>query len=262
MLTLHDVVKHYRSGTEVVRAVDDVTLTIAAGEMVALYGPSGSGKTTLLQLAAALLQPDGGRVTFDGRDLAEFSSDEADDYRRCDVGFIFQDIDLWRGVSAQENAALKLVADPIPWKAARRQAARWLKRVGLAHKLDEVPERLSGGERQRVAIATALANEPRLILADEPTGSLDTARGRDILTLLHTIAHERDAAVLLVTHDPQAAEIADRVHTLRDGRLVVVDEAHAGRPGAGDGAEAGASPAADAGAEADASPGAARLAER
>lgn len=228
MLKLTNIVKHYQSGTETVRAVDDVTLTVSGGEMVALYGPSGSGKTTLLQLAAALLVPDAGRVSFDGRDLASFGSDEADDYRRLDVGFVFQEFDLWRGVEAQENAALKLVADPkISWKAAREQAAQWLVRVGLGHKLDVVPEKLSGGERQRVAIATALANEPRLVLADEPTGSLDTRRGREILELLHTIAHERDAAVLLVTHDPQAAEIADRVHTLRDGRLVADELEHA-----------------------------------
>jgi putative ABC transport system ATP-binding protein len=229
MLKLTNVVKHYQSGSETVRAVDDVTLSVSGGEMVALYGPSGSGKTTLLQLAAALLPPDSGSVSFGGRDLASFGSDEADDYRRLDVGFVFQEFDLWRGVEAQENAALKLVADPaISWKAARKQAAQWLTRVGLGHKLDVVPEKLSGGERQRVAIATALANEPRLILADEPTGSLDTRRGREILELLHTIAHERDAAVLLVTHDPQAAEIADRVHTLRDGRLVAdeLDRAH------------------------------------
>lgn len=224
MLEIENVVKRYRSGSELVAAVDGVSLSVDGGEMVALYGPSGSGKTTLLQLAAALLEPESGRVTFDGRDLATFSADEADDYRRLDVGFVFQDFDLWRGVSAQENAALKLVADPVSWRAARRQAAQWLRRVGLGHKLDEVPEHLSGGERQRVAIATALANEPALILADEPTGSLDSRRGGEILTLLHTIAHERGAAVLLVTHDPQAAEIADRVHTLRDGKLLADDE--------------------------------------
>jgi putative ABC transport system ATP-binding protein len=220
MLTLEQVVRRYRVGDDVVAAVDGVSLSIAGGEMVALYGPSGSGKTTLLQLAAALLAPDEGRVVFDGRDLATLSGNEADDFRRLDVGFVFQDYDLWRGVSAQENAALKLLADPISWKAARDRAALWLRRVGLGHKLNEVPERLSGGERQRVAIAAALANEPRLILADEPTGSLDSRRGAEILALLHAIAHERDAAVLLVTHDPQAAEIADRVHTLRDGKLV------------------------------------------
>ncbi len=219
-LVLRDVVKHYPSGGEVVRAVDGVTLRIEPGEMVALYGPSGSGKTTLLMFAAALLRPDRGEATFDGRDLSRLSDDEAADYRLRDVGVIFQQFELMRGVPAVENAAVKLLAERVSIASARRQAAPWLERVGLGHRLDAPPEQLSGGERQRVAIARALSNEPRLILADEPTGSLDSQRGREILELLHTISHERRVAVLLVTHDPQAAEIADRVHTLRDGRLL------------------------------------------
>jgi putative ABC transport system ATP-binding protein len=219
-LVLRDVVKHYPSGGEVVRAVDGVTLSVEPGEMLALYGPSGSGKTTLLMFAAALLRPDRGTVTFDGRDLAQMEDDEAADYRLREVGVIFQQFELMRGVPAVENAAIKLLAERVSVTAARRHVAPWLERVGLGHRLDAPPEQLSGGERQRVAIARALSNEPRLILADEPTGSLDTQRGREILELLHAIAHERRVAVLLVTHDPQAAEIADRVSTLRDGRLV------------------------------------------
>jgi putative ABC transport system ATP-binding protein len=225
MLALESVVKHYRVGDEVVRAVDGVSLTVDAGEMVAVRGPSGSGKSTLLHLAAASFTPDAGIIRFEGRSLADLTENEADDYRRCEVGFIFQEIDLWRGVSAQENAALKLLADPIGWDVALRQAGRWLKRVGLAHKADAVPEQLSGGERQRVAIACALANEPRLILADEPTGSLDSERGCEILELLHSIAHDRGAAVLLVTHDPQADAIADRLFTMRDGQLLAAQQA-------------------------------------
>jgi putative ABC transport system ATP-binding protein len=219
-LILRDVVKHYRCGEDVVRAADGVTLTVERGEMVAVYGPSGSGKTTLLMLAASLLAPDRGSVAFDGRELVGLSDREAADYRLCDVGVVFQQYELMPGVSATENAAVKLLADTISLTTARRRAARCLARVGLAHRLQAVPERLSGGERQRVAIARALANEPRLILADEPTGSLDSRGGSEILELLHAIAHEHDVAVLLVTHDPQAADIADRVHVLRDGRLV------------------------------------------
>jgi putative ABC transport system ATP-binding protein len=222
-LVLREVVKHYVSGNEIVRAVDEVTLTVEPGEMVALYGPSGSGKTTLLMLAAALVRPDEGCVTFDGRDLSGLSDNEAADYRLRDVGVIFQDYELMPGVAAIENAAIKLLAGPISLSAARRKAMPWLSRVGLDHRLDAVPERLSGGERQRVAIARALANEPRLVLADEPTGSLDTTRGREILELLHAISHDRAVAILLVTHDPQAAEIADRVLTLRDGRLLAAE---------------------------------------
>jgi putative ABC transport system ATP-binding protein len=218
-VVLQNVVKHYPTGGEVVRAVDDVSLHIDAGEMIALYGPSGSGKTTVLMLAAALLKPDRGSVTFAGRDVGDLSDREAADYRLRDVGVVFQQFELMRGVPAVENAAIKLLAEPIALGAARRRAAPWLERVGLGHRLDALPEQLSGGERQRVAIARALANEPRLILADEPTGSLDTRRGREVLELLHSISHERGVAVMVVTHDPQAAEVADRVLVLRDGRL-------------------------------------------
>jgi putative ABC transport system ATP-binding protein len=219
MLSFESAVKHYREGDEVVRAVDGVTLTVAAGELVALYGPSGSGKSTLLQLAAALLAPDAGRVTFDGRDLAALSGDEAADYRRDQLGFIMQEFHLMKGVSAVENASTKLLAASARPNAARRRATEWLDRVGLAHRVDHPPERLSGGERQRVAIARALINEPRLILADEPTGSLDSRRGQEVLELLRELARERGAGVLLVTHDPRAADVADRVERLQDGRL-------------------------------------------
>jgi putative ABC transport system ATP-binding protein len=219
-LALRDVAKSYASGPEVVRAVDDVTLEVNVGEMVALFGPSGSGKTTLLMLAAALVKPDRGSVIFDGRDVGALTASEASDYRLHDVGVVFQDYELMPGVPAIENAAIKLLADPISLSTARRKALPWMRRVGLEHRLEASPDQLSGGERQRVAIARALANEPRLILADEPTGSLDTHRGLEILELLRDIAREQGAAVLLVTHDVQAADVADRVHTLRDGRLV------------------------------------------
>ena len=220
VLELEQVVKHYADLSEVVRAVDDVTLSVGAGEMTALYGPSGSGKSTLLLLAAALLAPDAGVVSFEGRGLASFSNEQIADYQRRDVGFIYQSFHLMTGVPAVENAAVKLLADGVSLRRARDAAVPWLERVGLEHRLDHVPERLSGGERQRVAIARALVNEPRLILADEPTGSVDSQRGAEIISLLADIAHERDVAVLLVTHDPQAAAIADRVYRLHDGKLL------------------------------------------
>jgi len=219
MLSLEAVVKHYAEGGEVVRAVDGVTLDVAAGELVALYGPSGSGKSTLLQLAAALLAPDAGRVRFEGRDLAALSASQAADYRRDEVGFIMQEFHLMKGVSAVENASTKLLAASLHPEAARRRATEWIDRVGLTHRATAPAERLSGGERQRVAIARALTNDPRLILADEPTGSLDSRRGEEILALLRELARERRAGVLLVTHDPRAAGFADRVEQLVDGRL-------------------------------------------
>jgi putative ABC transport system ATP-binding protein len=224
-LAFREVVKHYADADEVVRAVDGVSVAIEPGEMLALYGPSGSGKTTLLLLAAGLLAPDRGAVRFYDTDLAGMSDAEIADYQRRAVGFVYQSFHLMSGVPAVENAAVKLLADGVSLREARGVATGWLERVGLGHRLNYIPERLSGGERQRVAIARALVNEPRLILADEPTGSLDTRRGLEVLHLLGEIARAQRAAVLLVTHDPQAAAIADRVCGLRDGKLVERDSA-------------------------------------
>lgn len=220
VLQIERLVKHYRDAEDVVRAVDGVDLDIEPGEMVALYGPSGSGKTTLLLLAAALIAPDRGRVRFMDRDLGEMSAGELAAYQRREVGFVYQTAHLIGGVPAVENAAVKLLLDGMKLPSARQRAADWLARVGLEHRLHHTPERMSGGERARVAIARALINEPALILADEPTGNLDSQRGLAILRLLSEVAHERSAAVMLVTHDPQAAHVADRVLALRDGQLV------------------------------------------
>jgi len=231
-LELREVVKQYESGGETVRAVDGVTLAVAPGEVVAVYGPSGSGKTTLLLLAAGLIAPSAGSVRFDGRDLGALSEQQAAEYQRRDVGFISQSFDLMPGVPAIDNAAVKLLADRVPLAVARRKAAPWLERVGLARRLRHLPAQLSGGERQRVAIARALTNGPRLVLADEPTGNLDTQRGGEVLELLMRVSREHDAAVVLVTHDPVAAEVADRVLTLRDGRLATCAAEQPAQPSA------------------------------
>jgi putative ABC transport system ATP-binding protein len=225
VLQLEGVVKEFADADEIVRAVDDVTLAIEPGRVVAVYGPSGSGKTTLLLLAAALLPPDRGVVRFAGQDLAALRSSEVSAYQRRDVGFIYQSPHLITGVPAVENAAVKLLADGVSLRRARGVACEWLERLGLAHRLEHTPERLSGGERQRVAIARALATNPRLVLADEPTGDLDTRRGKQILELLAAVARERQAAVLIATHDPQGAAVADRVCRLRDGKLLTADAA-------------------------------------
>jgi putative ABC transport system ATP-binding protein len=226
VLELDGVVKHYPElGGEVVRAVDGVTLKVDPGELVALHGPSGSGKSTLLMLAAALMSPDAGTVRFESQDLAALSAGQTADYQRRKIGFIYQSFHLMAGVPAVENAAIKLLADRTPLREARRMAIPWLERVGLGARLNHTPDKLSGGERQRVAIARALVNEPRLILADEPTGSLDSRRSAEILALLADIAHRQQVAVVLVTHDPQAAAISDRVCTLRDGRLLANEPA-------------------------------------
>ncbi len=221
MLELRDLVRHYQSGDgEAVRAVDGVSTSVLAGELVALYGPSGSGKTTLLMLIAALLRPDGGSVLMDGRDISELSDADAARYRLHELGFVRQSLSLVPGVSALDNAALKLLGVDIGAREAHRRVMPLLERLGLQQRVKHRAEQLSMGERQRVMIARALSTKPKLLLADEPTGSLDTARSREVLGLLTEVCRERGVAVLLVTHDPQAARYADRVHALLDGRLV------------------------------------------
>ena len=219
MLELRDVAKGYESGAQTVQAVDGVSLSLAGGEFVALYGPSGSGKTTLLMLAAGIAVPDHGAVLFNGRNLGTMSDREASNYRLYDVGFVFQSFHLIPHTTALDNATIKLTGGGSTLREARRAAMPWIERVGLAERASHTPEQLSMGERQRVAIARALAGEPRLLLADEPTGNLDSERSAEILALLRDVAHERDIPALLVTHDPEAADHVDRVLTLRDGKL-------------------------------------------
>jgi putative ABC transport system ATP-binding protein len=219
VLELRELVKRYQVGDgEPVRAVDGVSMSVAAGELVALYGPSGSGKTTLLMLVAALLRPDSGAVLVDGREVSGLSDDAEAQYRLRELGIVGQPSDLLPGARAIENASLKL------WLAhardARQRIEPLLERLGLAERMMHRTEQLSMGERQRVLIAQALSTEPRLVLADEPTGNLDTHRSREVLELLSGLCRERGTAVLLATHDPQAAAFSDRVHELRDGRLV------------------------------------------
>jgi putative ABC transport system ATP-binding protein len=219
MLELRELVKHYPLiGGETVRAVDGVSLSVSAGEMLALYGPSGSGKTTLLLMVAALLEPSGGSVLVGGRDISSLSEREASHYRRSELGFIRQSFDLLPGVSTIDNAVLKLLKS-VPWREAHARVAPLLERLGLGERLQQRSETLSMGERQRVMIARALSTEPQLLLADEPTGSLDTQRSREVLSLLRELCREREVAVVLVSHDPLAAGYADRVLALRDGRL-------------------------------------------
>jgi putative ABC transport system ATP-binding protein len=218
-LELREVVKHYSTAIETVRAVDGVSLTVSEGEFVALYGPSGSGKTTLLMLAAALSTPDSGSIRFDGQELGELSERDSALYRRRDVGFVFQAFHLMPHTSALDNATIKLTGGGCTLREGRIRALPWLERVGMAERAEHTPEQLSMGERQRIAIARALANEPRLLLADEPTGNLDSKRSREILALMRDICHERGIPGLLVTHDLDATQFVDRVHTLRDGHL-------------------------------------------
>ncbi len=238
MLELRQLVKHYRAGDgELVRAVDGVTLQIAAGEMVALYGPSGSGKTTLIKLIATLLEPDSGAVIADGREVSALSEKEADAYRLYELGYVSQAIDLRAGGNVRENAAGKL------WltkdvRRAEQMVEPLLVRLGLGERLRSLPRDLSMGERQRVVIARALSMKPKVVLADEPTGSLDTERKREVFGLLREFCEERQVAMLLTTHDPQAAAFANRVLELRDGKLGALDPDRAHPPTPSGGASA------------------------
>ncbi len=218
-LELETVVKHYRGPAEEVRAVDGVSMAVSEGEMVSLQGPSGSGKTTLLLLMAALLRAEKGVIRYDRRDLASLSEREVSGFLMHEVGFIFQHFHLWPRSSAIRNASQKLILTGVGRRDARERVIPWLERVGLGERLEYAAGRLSGGERQRVALARVLACEPRLILADEPTGNLDSARSKEIVELLRSISHDRGAMVVLVTHDAEIAGLADRHYTLRDGVL-------------------------------------------
>jgi putative ABC transport system ATP-binding protein len=219
VLALRDVVKHYPTiGGEPVRAVDGVSLEVEPGEVVALYGPSGSGKTTLLMMIAMLLEPTSGTIVIGERDISSLSEREASRFRLSELGFIRQSFDLLPGVSTIDNAILKLLKT-MRWSEAQREVTPLLRSLGLGERLQHRSETLSMGERQRVMIARALSTRPRLLLADEPTGSLDTQRGREVLELLQGLCRERGVATVLVSHDPMAAMYADRVFTLRDGQL-------------------------------------------
>jgi putative ABC transport system ATP-binding protein len=219
MLELDAVVKHYRGAGEEVAAIDGVSLTIAPREIVAVEGPSGSGKTTLLLLIAALLKPERGSIRFAGREITSLTDDQASDYRFAEVGFIHQTTRLTAHATAVQNAARTLLMGRVGMREAHARASDYLERVGLGDRLGHTPEQLSAGQRQRVAIARALATEPKLILADEPTGNLDSAASLRTVELLAEIAHDSGACVLLVTHDPEAAALADRRLQLRDGTL-------------------------------------------
>ena len=219
LLELENVEKHYKSPGETIHAVRDTTITVRERERLTLLGPSGSGKTSLLLLIAGHLRADGGSVRYGGRDLAEFSKRETLAYRREQLGFVFQRFNLTAGMSAAENVAIPLLLRHVPHSQASERAGEALAEVGLSSRGTHLVERLSGGEQQRVAIARALVGEPRLVLADEATGNLDSETGAEILALLAELPRRHGAAVILVTHDTGAAAHADRVLEMRDGHL-------------------------------------------
>ena len=222
-----DLAKHYRAGSAVVRAIAGVSLAIARGELIAIVGRSGSGKSTLLSLLGLLERPDGGRYVFNGSEASSLSEDARAGVRSRQIGFVFQLPALLARHSALENVELPLGYCGVPPRQARQRAFAALDRVGLSHRADHWPNQLSGGEQQRVAIARAIVNDPDLILADEPTGALDSRTSDEILDLFKEL-HRAGRTIAIVTHSLEVAQAAQRRITLHDGRIVA-DDAAGGR---------------------------------
>ena len=218
LLVLTEISRRYGEPPNEVVALAGVSLTVAAGELVAIMGPSGSGKSTLLSIAGGLEAPSGGAVEFDGVDLWTRDATALAEVRRRHIGFVFQGYNLLNGLTAAENIAAPLELDGVSGADARREAVERLGAVGLADRADAFPDDLSGGEQQRVAIARGLVGSRRLLLADEPTGALDQTTGASVMRLLRE-ACDDDSAVVVVTHDPVVAGWADRTVALRDGRV-------------------------------------------
>lgn len=219
-LETKSVVKTYQADSGTIYAVNDVSLKVAAGEFVALVGPSGSGKTTMLSILAALLQPTSGQVLLDGQNLAEMSEVERVAMRRKNIGFTFQANNLVPYLSAVENVELMLRMNNKLDKAGKLRARELLARLGLGERLNNLPGQMSGGQQQRVAIARALIHNPTLVLADEPTASLDTERAYQVVETFAGLIHEQNRAGIMVTHDLRMCEFVDRVLQMQDGRLV------------------------------------------
>ena len=219
LVELRDVHRTYRRGEETVRALRGVSLAVDAGDFLVVTGPSGSGKSTLLHIMAGLDRPSAGDVLLEGTSLSAMSDDDLTLRRRRGIGFIFQFFHLLPTLSATDNVGLPLLLDGLGPDEIRTRAGQALERVGLGHRADHRPREMSGGEQQRVAIARALVIRPSLILADEPTGNLDSASGADILQILRDAPAEYGAAVVLVTHQPDAALPGERTLSMRDGLI-------------------------------------------
>jgi putative ABC transport system ATP-binding protein len=216
---LRGVTRAFQQGAEEILAVNDVDLKIHAGEFLVVAGPSGSGKTTLLQLLGGLDRPTDGELLFEGRDLARLGDGALTRMRLETFGFVFQQFNLIPTLTARENVEAALAPNKLASARRRSLAEVLLDSVGLGGRATHLPSRLSGGEQQRVAIARALANEPQVLLADEPTGNLDVANGQEVLSVLRDVAAEQGRAVVLITHDPSIAQSATRLVRMRDGRI-------------------------------------------
>ncbi|MBI4733159.1 MAG: ABC transporter ATP-binding protein [Chloroflexi bacterium] len=230
LIQTDNLTKIYGSGETAVTALNHVNLKVNPGEFVAVMGPSGCGKSTLLHLLGGLDRPSEGGVSIEGTAIAEMKDDDLTKLRRQKIGFVFQFYNLIPVLTAVENAALPVTLDGVKPAEAKKRAGEWLARFGLGDRLASRPDQLSGGQQQRVAVARALVAEPALVLADEPTGNLDTRSGDEIAALLRQVTKEYGRTVVMVTHDPRIAAYADRIVFLKDGK--VVDETNLERKGA------------------------------
>ncbi|MBS3737017.1 ABC transporter ATP-binding protein [Candidatus Bipolaricaulota bacterium] len=219
MVELQNVAKKYTMGETEVRALRGLDLNITKEEFVAIVGPSGSGKSTLMHIIGALDIPDEGRVLLDGTDISEYDENELANLRGNKVGFVFQTFNLIHTLSSLENVALPLTFHGISKSDREDRAAELLEMVGLGDRMDHKPAELSGGEQQRVSIARALVNDPDILLADEPTGNLDSDTGKDIMELIEGLNRDKGMTIVLVTHNPRDAEYADRIVNMIDGKI-------------------------------------------
>ncbi|EGQ9168973.1 ABC transporter ATP-binding protein [Vibrio cholerae] len=219
LVELQQICKHYTSGQNVVKALDGVDLTIRHGEFLAILGPSGSGKSTLMNVLGCLDKPTAGRYQLDGHPVDSLSTQQLAAIRNQKIGFVFQSFNLLEYASALDNVALPLVYAGVKAKDRRRRATELLTRVGLADRLDHKPNQLSGGQKQRIAIARALINQPQILLADEPTGALDSKSGAEIEALFNEL-HREGRTIIVVTHDNELAKRTKRIVTIRDGQVV------------------------------------------
>lgn len=213
LVEMKDVTRAYASGDHELKALDGVNLSLEEGKFIVVLGPSGAGKSTLLNLLGGLDSPTSGTITVDGRDISKLSGDELAEYRAEKVGFVFQFYNLMQNLTAIENVALSEGEEGM-------DAAEALRLVGLENRMNNFPAQLSGGEQQRVAIARAVVKNPKLLLCDEPTGALDSGTGKNIVSLLLSLAKKKDKTIVVVTHNAKLAEVADRVLRLSDGRIV------------------------------------------
>ncbi|MFN8106087.1 MAG: ABC transporter ATP-binding protein [Acidimicrobiia bacterium] len=220
LVHFENVSKSYHRGTEEIHALRNVTCSISDGEFVVVTGPSGSGKSTLLHVAAGLDKPDSGKVTFRGTDVFEFGSRKRARFRRRNIGFVFQFFNLVPTLNAVQNVSLPMLLDGVGKAEADKRAEELLVQLGMQSRLHHKPNELSGGQMQRVAVARALIADPPVILADEPTGNLDSEAGAEVLAVLKDAATSQGAAVVLVTHDPEAAQIGDRRIAIHDGNIL------------------------------------------